>query len=126
MTSAVAVVNLDLNNLVPALMNMNQQLYGLQPIQLSIMDDQNMLDLQNLHGKKDPDINHSFKQIVEENGFEFSSHQVTTDDGYILNVFRIQNPGVTKSGAPVVFLQHGIVDSADCWIMNYNEVAPAF
>ena len=107
-------------------MTMDQQLYEFQPIQLSMLDDQSMLDLQNLRDKKDPDINHSFKQLVEENGFDFSSHQVTTDDGYILNVFRIQNPGVTKPGAPVVFLQHGIVDSADCWIMNYNEVAPAF
>ena len=50
---------------------------------------------------------------------------MTTDDGYILNVFRITGPNV-KPGAPAVFLQHGITDSADCWIMNYNEVAPAF
>ena len=76
--------------------------------------------------KKDPDANRSFQEIVEENGFQFSTNQVITDDGYILNVFRITQSGFTKPGAPVVFLQHGITDSADCWIMNYNDVAPAF
>jgi lysosomal acid lipase/cholesteryl ester hydrolase len=25
-----------------------------------------------------------------------------------------------------VFLQHGVTDSADCWIMHYPEKAPAF
>ena len=27
---------------------------------------------------------------------------------------------------PVVFFQHGITDSADCWIMHRPEIAPAF
>lgn len=39
--------------------------------------------------KTDPDYNRTFQQIVEENGFKFESHAVTTSDGYILNVFRI-------------------------------------
>ena len=73
----------------------------------------------------DPDFNRTFQQIVAENGFIFESHPVTTKDGYILNVYRIRSKE-TKQGAPVVFLQHGIVDSADCWIMNYADVAPAF
>lgn len=62
---------------------------------------------------------------MSENGFSFESHPVTTEDGYILNVFRITSENTTK-GAPVVFLQHGVVDSADCWVMNYADVAPAF
>jgi hypothetical protein len=37
----------------------------------------------------DPDISKTFQQIVQENGFAFEEHQVTTDDGYILKVFRI-------------------------------------
>jgi pimeloyl-ACP methyl ester carboxylesterase len=41
-------------------------------------------------------------------------------------VFRISSEEKTKEGAPVIFLQHGITDSADCWIMNYANVAPAF
>jgi pimeloyl-ACP methyl ester carboxylesterase len=63
---------------------------------------------------------------VNDNGFVFETHPVITEDGYILSVFRITKDGFTKPGAPVVFLQHGITDSADCWIMNNNLVAPAF
>jgi lysosomal acid lipase/cholesteryl ester hydrolase len=84
------------------------------------------LDLQSLRVRvRSPDFYKYFQEIVAENGFGFETHPVTTDDGYILNVFRITG-GNVKPGAPVVFLQHGITDSADCWIMNYNEVAPAF
>ena len=76
-------------------------------------------------GSVDPDTYKSFEQIVIENGFHYESHAVTTEDGYILNVFRITSDE-TQKGAPVVFLQHGVTDSADCWIMNYNSTAPAF
>jgi pimeloyl-ACP methyl ester carboxylesterase len=55
-------------------------------------------------------------------------HKVQTPDGYILTVFRI--PGLTGEAAnankPAVLFQHGILDSADAWIMNKAEVAPAF
>lgn len=58
----------------------------------------------------------------------FESHTVTTDDGYILTVFRI--PGKSDEpfvdGKPVVMFQHGVFDSADGWIMNHADVAPAF
>ena len=75
--------------------------------------------------KRDPDFNKSFKEIVIENGFKFETHPVTTEDGYILNVFRITSDKTPK-GAPAVFMMHGITDSADCWIMNYADKAPAF
>lgn len=73
----------------------------------------------------DPDFDKTFEQIVRENGYIFESHPVTTQDGYILNVYRI-NSKDTKPGAKAVFLQHGIVDSADCWIMHRPDIAPAF
>jgi hypothetical protein len=41
------------------------------------------------YGKKDPDTKLSFEEICAENGFEVEVHAVTTEDGYILNVFRI-------------------------------------
>ncbi len=31
-----------------------------------------------------------------------------------------------SQGKPAIFLQHGILDSADTWIMHYEEEAPAF
>ena len=75
--------------------------------------------------KRDPDFGKTFAEIVSENGFISEVHPVTTTDGYELNVFRIKSAS-TKPGAPVVFMQHGITDSADCFIMNYADVAPAF
>ena len=41
-----------------------------------------------------PDINKSFQEIATENGYSFESHPVTTEDGYILNVFRISSDNV--------------------------------
>ena len=61
---------------------------------------------------------------MENYGATFESHEVTTEDGYILNVFRITREDVI--GKQPVFLQHGITDSADCWIMHYPDLAPAF
>jgi len=45
-----------------------------------------------------------------------------------LTVWRL--PGLAgeakKLGKPTVLLQHGVLDSANCWAMHYPEVAPAF
>eukprot|EP00588_Corethron_pennatum_P003963 CAMPEP_0194291486 /NCGR_PEP_ID=MMETSP0169-20130528/43478_1 /TAXON_ID=218684 /ORGANISM="Corethron pennatum, Strain L29A3" /LENGTH=460 /DNA_ID=CAMNT_0039039381 /DNA_START=91 /DNA_END=1473 /DNA_ORIENTATION=- len=73
-----------------------------------------------------PEWNMNFEQIVAKNGYEFHSHSVHTADGYILNLFRITTPGYDRGDKPVVFLQHGITDSADCWIMHTEKKAPAF
>jgi hypothetical protein len=78
---------------------------------------------------KDPDSNRDFAQLTAVNGFRSETHSVTTDDGYILEIWRI--PGLVgeetpSEPKPVIFMQHGILDSAYCWIMNYADVAPAF
>jgi pimeloyl-ACP methyl ester carboxylesterase len=49
---------------------------------------------------------------------------VTTEDGYILNLFRVKDPR-TQEGAPVVFLQHGLLASAENFVSN-GEESPAF
>ena len=75
----------------------------------------------------DPDMSRSFKEIVERNGFKMEEHTMTTKDGYILKVFRIL--GLKYEGRkvkPVAYFQHGLLDSADCWVMNYAQKAPAF
>ena len=69
----------------------------------------------------DGDFTKSFKDICSENGKGYETHKVTTSDGYINTLFRVPNPG-----KPPVFFQHGILDSADGWIMNHGNVAPAF
>ena len=35
------------------------------------------------------DAKRSFYEICEENGFDYEEHKVTTEDGYILTVYRI-------------------------------------
>ena len=54
-------------------------------------------------------------------------HFVTTDDGYILTVFRIQRKNsIIKEGLKPIILQHGLVDSSDTWLINDENKAPAF
>jgi len=73
------------------------------------------------------DIDKSFKDICKENGYAFEKHKVTTQDGYILTAFRIPGKvGETGKNKPPIYFQHGILDSADCWIMNTPDKAPAF
>jgi gastric triacylglycerol lipase len=58
-------------------------------------------------------------------GFKVDSYSVTTPDNYVLGNFRIRTPGL-KAGAPAVFLQHGLFDCSDTWIINDEKVAPAY
>ena len=75
----------------------------------------------------------TFKELTQQNGFAMECHTVDTPDGYQLDVFRIQ-PDNTKQFTrdiigpqkPVVFMQHGFLASADCWVVNEHTSAPAF
>ena len=74
-----------------------------------------------------PDITKTFAELCSDNGFASEAHEVTTEDGYILTVFRIPGLlGESPSDKPPVFMQHGVFDSAYGWIMNYPDVSPAF
>lgn len=53
---------------------------------------------------------------LKQYGIDVSEHFVTTDDQYILRLFRLSRPG-----APVVMLQHGILASSWCWLVNTPE-----
>ena len=68
----------------------------------------------------DTDALRSFGQVCEAHGYAFEAHNVTTSDGYILTLFRIPSkknvPHVP--GSPVVFMQHGVLDLADTFIMD--------
>ena len=37
----------------------------------------------------DPDATKSFEEICQENGFTTENYSLTTDDGYILSMYRI-------------------------------------
>lgn len=52
---------------------------------------------------------------------------MVTEDGYILTMFRIQKKGtLIKEGLKPIFLQHGLLDSSDTWVLNDENKAPAF
>ena len=76
---------------------------------------------------KDPCEDKLFSDMVTTLGYPFQSYTTITDDGYILRLFRIQakNTKIT-AGKPVVFLQHGLFDSADDWVVNDEDKSLGF
>ena len=57
-------------------------------------------------------------------GLAYENHSVTTEDGYILGMQRINNG--SSSGKPVVLLQHGLFSMSNTWIDNADTTAVAF
>jgi pimeloyl-ACP methyl ester carboxylesterase len=53
---------------------------------------------------------------LSQYGINVTEHFATTDDNYVLRMFRLSRPG-----APVVLLQHGILASSWCWLVNSPE-----
>jgi len=60
--------------------------------------------------------------------YPIESHNITTEDGYILTYHRIQAKGtnITNSGQRVIYLQHGLIDSSFDFIVNSEHKAPGF
>jgi pimeloyl-ACP methyl ester carboxylesterase len=78
------------------------------------------------------DTKRPFSKICRAKDYAFERHKVLTKDGYWLTMFRILGKkGESAQEAlvqskPAVFMQHGVVDSADTFIMNDEKRAPAF
>ncbi|KAH8340807.1 hypothetical protein KR059_007146 [Drosophila kikkawai] len=56
--------------------------------------------------------------FIEDHGYPAERHYVTTDDGYIISLFRIpysHNLNNQDEKRPIVFLQHGLFASSDIW-----------
>jgi pimeloyl-ACP methyl ester carboxylesterase len=78
----------------------------------------------------DQDVGLDMVQLVTSRGYTIESHNVTTNDGYILTMFRIPSGknakkgaskvGCNNFGAPVI-LQHGLLDSSYTWINNFED-----
>ncbi|BBN12384.1 lysosomal acid lipase/cholesteryl ester hydrolase [Marchantia polymorpha subsp. ruderalis] len=63
------------------------------------------------------------KQIVLQMGYPCQNFTVTTDDGYLLGLYRIPygyNEEVKDRSwsRPPVYLQHGLVQGGDTWVLN--------
>ncbi|XP_055376048.1 lipase 1-like [Condylostylus longicornis] len=64
----------------------------------------------------DPDAFLLVPEIIEKYGYPVERHNITTEDGFILQVHRIPRPGAIP-----VFLQHGLLASSAEWIVMGPE-----
>ncbi|XP_063628450.1 lipase 3-like [Cydia splendana] len=59
-------------------------------------------------------------QLIAKYGFPVETHEVVTEDGYILKMFRIPSDG------PPVLVQHGLSGSADDYVVAGSESGIAY
>ncbi|CAG0919966.1 unnamed protein product [Notodromas monacha] len=70
-------------------------------------------------------------QIISNDGYPSETHQVTTEDGYILEMHRIPH-GVAPGSGPgegsktPVYVQHGILCSSADWVLSGPEESLAY
>ncbi|KAL4234542.1 hypothetical protein ACF0H5_006185 [Mactra antiquata] len=69
----------------------------------------------------EPEVYMNTAQLISSKGYPVEEHDVTTKDGYILNVQRIPYGKTTNplgANRPVILLQHGLLSSSACWVEN--------
>ncbi|CAH8532875.1 unnamed protein product [Schistosoma turkestanicum] len=75
----------------------------------------------------DPEVYQNITEIISSKGYKSEEHYVTTKDGFILCIVRILPKCHEASGIPkVVFLQHGLLDSAHTWVNNLPNESLGF
>lgn len=68
----------------------------------------------------DPDSKRTPKELIEAYGYNYEEHSVTTDDYYVLQMWRV-NKGSTSMMKKPVFLQHGLFSDGTTWILNKGD-----
>lgn len=57
-------------------------------------------------------------------GYPTQTHRIQSPDGFASTFFRIQQRGGSmRAGLPPVYLQHGLMESADSWVINEESQA---
>ncbi|XP_050352135.1 lipase 1-like [Nymphalis io] len=59
----------------------------------------------------------NFTELTSKYGYKSEEHTVSTEDGYLLTVFRLLPKCNQRQRFPVI-LAHGIYDSSDAWILT--------
>lgn len=67
---------------------------------------------------------HSFEETCKFSGFNCTSHQITTKDGYLLTLFKVSSQ-FSERKKPVLMV-HGLTSSAFSYIACKSNLAPAF
>lgn len=70
----------------------------------------------------------SFEEICSKYGYNLEKYEVTTNDGYILQTFRIpagRNQTYTQNRPPVL-MKHGAFDSSDAFFIHGGDLSPPF
>nr|CAH7724922.1 unnamed protein product [Callosobruchus chinensis] len=69
-----------------------------------------------------PNVRSNLRDIVQRNGYPLEEHHITTEDGYILVVFRILSRNSTaETRRQPVIIQHGIQGSATFWVLQNRK-----
>ncbi|TMW69288.1 hypothetical protein Poli38472_001444 [Pythium oligandrum] len=81
----------------------------------------------------DPDAGLTVIQIIQRRGYAVEEHQVTTDDRYVLTMYRLpksydetQKNVTAAANKPAVYLIHGLLDSSFTWVLNYRNQSLAY
>ena len=73
----------------------------------------------------DEEVYMGFEQRCRKYGLNVEKHFITTDDGYILQMFRVRyGKDTDKMKSNPIILQHGFMDSCYWWIIN-GEKSPS-
>ncbi|TNV82823.1 hypothetical protein FGO68_gene15928 [Halteria grandinella] len=68
----------------------------------------------------------SLEQQIVHAGFQVEQHTIQTEDGYLLQAFRIPSRlGKARNKQPAI-LQHGVVDQGGTWFFNVPEKCLAY
>ncbi|EFA10585.2 gastric triacylglycerol lipase [Tribolium castaneum] len=67
-----------------------------------------------------PDVLSDVQAMSQRHGYSFEKLPVTTDDGYILNIFKISSKNSVGDKLPV-FVQHGIAENSGAWADKGNR-----
>lgn len=68
-------------------------------------------------------------KLIQSKGYVGEEHHVITDDGYILTIHRIpygRLNSTNDTARPVVFIQHGLLDSSSSMVLNFQNQSIGF
>lgn len=66
---------------------------------------------------------------IASHGYPSESHEVVTEDGYVLTLFRIPYSHKLRNqneNRPAVLLQHGLFSNSDCWLTSGPDNSLAY